>query len=47
MRLMRRARCSMITQDPFASLDPRFTVGECIAEGLRIHHLIDRQKGHQ
>lgn len=38
-RLMRRT-VQMITQDPFASLDPRFTIEDCISEGLKIHHLI-------
>jgi oligopeptide transport system ATP-binding protein len=34
-----RKEMQMITQDPFASLDPRMTVGDCIAEGIRIHKL--------
>ena len=32
-------RMQMIFQDPYASLNPFFTVGEIIAEGLEIHHL--------
>lgn len=45
-RLMRRT-VQMITQDPFASLDPRFTIEEVIAEGVQIHHLISgRQNIH-
>lgn len=39
MRKLRRS-LQMITQDPFASLDPRFNVGRCIGEGLRIHHMM-------
>ncbi len=33
-----RARVQMIFQDPFASLDPRFTTFRTLAEPLKIHH---------
>jgi oligopeptide transport system ATP-binding protein len=38
MRRMRR-QMAMIFQDPFASLDPRQTVGGILGEALDIHHL--------
>ena len=37
-----RCRMQMIFQDPFASLDPRQTVGAAIAEPLLVHRLTDR-----
>ncbi len=45
-RDMRRARkdLQVITQDPFASLDPRFTIRDVISEGIRIHRTITDKK---
>ncbi|HPT61690.1 MAG TPA: ATP-binding cassette domain-containing protein [Bacillota bacterium] len=34
-------RMQMIFQDPYASLNPRFTIADIIAEGLDIHRLCD------
>jgi oligopeptide/dipeptide ABC transporter ATP-binding protein len=32
-----RSQARMVFQDPFTSLNPKLTVGECVAEPLRIH----------
>jgi oligopeptide/dipeptide ABC transporter ATP-binding protein len=33
-------RLTMVTQDPFASLDPRMNILEIVCEGLKIHHTL-------
>lgn len=38
-----RRRMQIIFQDPFASLNPRRTVGASVAEGLEIHRLVPRR----
>jgi peptide/nickel transport system ATP-binding protein/oligopeptide transport system ATP-binding protein len=39
-----RRNMQIIFQDPFASLDPRMTVGESVMEGLNIHGIGTRQE---
>jgi oligopeptide transport system ATP-binding protein len=46
MRRMRR-EMAMIFQDPFASLDPRQTVGEIVGEPLDIHTLASNRRQRQ
>lgn len=44
MRRIRGKRIGMIFQEPMTSLNPVFTVGEQIGEGLRLHEGLDRKQ---
>ncbi len=43
LRKMRR-RMQMIFQDPYASLNPRMTVGNIVAEPLEVHNILRRSE---
>jgi len=47
LREVRGNRISMIFQEPMTSLNPVFTVGEQIAESLRLHAGLDRAAAHE
>jgi oligopeptide/dipeptide ABC transporter ATP-binding protein len=44
MRKIRGAKISMILQDPMTSLNPVFTIGNQVMEGLKIHHRLKGRK---
>ncbi|MCZ6679449.1 MAG: ABC transporter ATP-binding protein [Candidatus Poribacteria bacterium] len=47
MRAVRGNEISIIFQEPMTSLNPVFTVGDQIAEAIRLHHRVDKKRAWQ
>lgn len=47
MRHIRGNNISMIFQDPMTSLDPLFTIGNQLAEGIRLHKKMSKKEAYQ
>ncbi|GAW66076.1 peptide ABC transporter substrate-binding protein [Geoanaerobacter pelophilus] len=47
MREIRGNRIAMVFQDPMTSLNPVFTIGYQVAEGLRVHRGLDKKQAEQ
>jgi peptide/nickel transport system ATP-binding protein len=47
MRRIRGKRIGMIFQEPMSALDPVFTVGDQIAETVRVHFPVSRREAHE
>jgi peptide/nickel transport system ATP-binding protein len=39
-----RKQVQIIFQDPYSSLNPRITIGDAIAEPIKVHHIFPKQK---
>ena len=47
MRHIRGSKVAMVFQDPFSCLNPTMTLGEQVAEPIRLHNRVSRHEAHE